>query len=70
MVQPASACVDRGINGILDKKLVKKSECSLFFCIIELRSKILTLEKTQKNFGFFLAYSYLCNVLLFNDFEL
>ena len=26
----------------------------------ELRSKVLSLEKTQKKFGFLLVYSYLC----------
>ena len=33
---------------------------SLHFFSFELRSKILTLEKTQIKFGFLLAYSYLC----------
>ena len=32
----------------------------LLICNSELRSKILLLEKTQKSFGFLLAYSYLC----------
>ena len=32
-----------------------------FLFNFELRSKILMLEKTQKKFGFLLAYSYLCS---------
>jgi len=38
--------------------------CS-FICIFDLRSKVLTFEKIQKNFGFLLTYSYFCSMKRF-----
>ncbi len=36
----------------------------LAYLYFDLWSKVLTFEKTQKNFGFLLTYSYLCHIIL------
>ena len=44
------------------KKLLEIAGMSGKYRNFELRSKILTLEKTQEKLGFLLAKSYLCTV--------